>query len=333
MKLDGNNLAKKVKTHCAARIKSCTDRGIRPPRLAIIQLGDKPESSTYVKWKKRDCEEIGVEAVHYHFAKRTPGDYIVTKLHRTIAELNADNSVDGIIIQLPLVCVEPGDKSDAYYTTQLCSAIASSKDVDGLHPDTFGKIANKWYRPEGHLPCTPTGIIMLLDYYGIELPQMPTVVIGRSNLVGRPLAQMLMNRDAEVTMLHSKCHPDQIWQEMKNARLIISAVGKPGIWSEDSLELAEHPTIIDVGTTVVDGKLRGDFNFDFLDHFNEMHLINYTPVPGGVGPMTRAALMYNVTNAYEYHLKKEGKILCETRNLVPETLKKEYELWRPRNES
>lgn len=327
MKLDGNFVAQKVKAHCTARIKSCTDRGIRPPSLAIIQVGSESSSDIYVKWKKRDCEEIGASAVHYHF-QREPGDYLVDRIRRLIDELNATDTVDGIMLQLPLSGIEDDSPhGKGYYTTQLCQRLAPDKDVDGLRPDVFGKLANPWYNPNAHLPCTPSGILMLLDWYGYELEQCPITIIGRSNLVGRPLHQMLVNRNAECTMVHSKCHPDQIWQEMKASKIIISAIGKPGAWSDDDIDLNEHPVLIDVGTTYVDGKLKGDFCLDYLDHFNMLDKIDYTPVPGGVGPMTRAALMYHLTEAWEYHLHEKGVLLCQTKDLLGTPLKQEYARW------
>lgn len=327
MKLDGNFVAQKVKNHCAARIKGCTDRGIRPPNLAIIQVGDNPASNTYVKWKRRDAEEIGANTTHFHF-HRQAGDYIVDKLRRLITELNADAGVDGIMVQLPLVGLDPGSSfPDSYYTTQILQEILPDKDVDGLRPDMFGHLANKWYSPQQHLPCTPTGIIMLLDWYGYELEQCPVTIVGRSNLVGRPLHQMMVNRNAECTMVHSKCHPDQIWQEMRAAKIVVSAIGSPHKWSDDDIDLNEHPVLIDVGTSYKDGKLCGDFCLDYLDHFNMLDKVDYTPVPGGVGPMTRAALMYNLTQAWEYHLHEKGTILCQTKDLLGKTLKEEYARW------
>ena len=327
MILDGNFVAQKVKTHCAARIKSCTDRGIRPPSLAIIQVGSEGGSDIYVKWKKRDCEEIGAAATHYHF-QREPDDYIVDRIRKLIDELNADAGVDGIILQLPLMGIDDqSPHGKGYYTSQLCQRLAPSKDVDGLRPDVYGKLADPFYLPEGHLPCTPTGILMLLDWYGYELEGCPVTIVGRSRLVGWPLYQMLINRNAEGTLVHSKCHEDQIWQEMRAAKIIVSAVGQPGKWTDDDMDINEHPVLIDVGTTVVDGKLKGDFCLDYLDHFNLLDRVDYTPVPGGVGPMTRAALMYNLTQAWERHLREKGELLCPTKTLLAKPLLQEYERW------
>lgn len=327
MKLDGTFVAKQVKDFCKARIKLGTDMGLRPPTLAIIQAGSNPASETYVKWKQRDCEEIGAASTLHRFSADWTNRFQVTRVLDLIAELNATAEVDGIMVQLPLEGL-----NDEYYQTRILSEIAVDKDVDGLRPDVFARLNVPYYNAEGFVPCTPHGILMLLDYYGYDLERMATLVVGRSALVGRPMAQMLLNRDAEVTVCHSKCHPDQIWQEMRQAKLIISAVGIPEKWDIiDYCDLNEHPILIDVGTSVhpKTGKLVGDFTgYDFLDHFNDMDKLDYTPVPGGVGPMTRAALMEHLVDAWELHLHKEGKLQCQTADLVPATLKTASEKWR-----
>lgn len=326
MKLDGKMIAGEVKEVCAARIKSCTDRGLRKPKLAIIQAGDNPASNTYVKHKMADCEQVGIDAVRYRFSDDWTDHHQVTRVTDLIHELNADASVDGIMIQLPLEGL-----NNYYYSTKLCNEIVGHKDVDGLRASTFAMLNVPYAPVEGFLPCTPLGIMMLLNYYKYDLVAMPTLVIGRSQLVGRPLAQMLLNRDAEVTVVHSKCDPDQIWQEMNQAKLIISCVGSPGKWdAATEVNLPEHPILIDVGTSVdpATGKLVGDFRgYDFLDHYNQLDCIDYTPVPGGVGPMTRAALMENVVDAWERHLRMKGELLCQTRDLLPPHLKMKYERW------
>lgn len=326
MKLDGKKIAGEVKEVCAARIKSCTDRGLRSPKLVIIQAGENPASNTYVKHKMKDCEEIGALATVIKFSTDWTERHQVTRVTDLIHEMNADASVDGIMIQLPLEGL-----NNHYYTTKLCNEIVGHKDVDGLRASTFAMLNVPYAPVEGFLPCTPRGIMMLLNYYKYDLVAMPTLVIGRSQLVGRPLAQMLLNRDAEVTVVHSKCDRDQIWQEMKQARLIISCVGSPRKWdAATEVDLNEHPILIDVGTSVdpATGKLVGDFGgFDFLDHYNDLDKLDYTPVPGGVGPMTRAALMENLVDAWERHLRMKGDLLCQTRDLLPPALKMKYELW------
>lgn len=327
MKLDGKKVAGVIKDICAARIKSCTDQGMRAPRLAIIQAGHNPASDTYVKWKRKDCDEIGIDHVLYSFGEDWTDHYQVTRLKNLIAELNADQSVDGILVQLPLEGL-----NNKMYETNILSSIVATKDVDGLRPDVFAKINVPYYNADGYYPCTPHGVILLLDYYGYDLDGMATLVIGRSTLVGRPLAQMLLNRNAELTICHTHCTGDQIWQEMKQAKLIISAIGQPHKWDVASeVDLNEHPILIDVGTSTDPhtGKLVGDFGgYDFLDHWNQLDDVDYTPVPGGVGPMTRAALMLHTTDAWERHLREKGELLCQTKDLLPPELKKEYEKFK-----
>lgn len=323
MKLDGKIVASRVKDICKARIASCTERGLRPPKLAIIQAGDNPASNNYIKFKQRDCDEVGIEHQLFRYGDDWTDQYQVTRMKELIERLNADDTVDGIIVQLPLEGL-----NDKYYETGIVSTICATKDVDGLRPDVFAKINIPYYNSDGYYPCTPHGVLMLLNYYDYDLTGMPTVVIGRSNLVTKPLAQMLLNRDAEVTVVHSKCHPDQIWQEMKNARLVISGVGIPHKWdAATEVNLNENPILIDIGTSrhPETGKLVGDFcGYEFLDHFGDLDLIDYTPVPGGVGPMTRAALISHVVDAWDQHLREEGKTLCPTLSLIPSALEQEY---------
>lgn len=325
MVLDGKLVAGIVKKVCAARIKSGTDQGARPPRLVILQGKGNAASDTYVKNKKKDCEELGIDYIHQLYDQKN--GYIVDDIRDDIHAYNDDKGVDGIMLQLPVPTL------DKYYESQLLKEIAPVKDVDGLRPDSICRITSP-YNSDMFYPCTPHGIMMLLNYYGYDLDGMPTLVIGRSNLVGKPLALMLLNHNAELTVCHSHCTDDQIWQEMQQAKLIISAIGKPGRWDVASeVNLSEHPILIDVGTTLdpVSGKLVGDFGgYGFLKDRNALDQVDYTPVPGGVGPMTRAALMLHVTDAWEKNLLKEGKILWPLEESLPKPLKTEYERLRER---
>lgn len=302
MKLDGKLVAAKVKTELRERVDAQVSHGARRPCLAIIQVGRNGASDKYVVHKRTDCDEIGIRCTTFW----TPEDtkYIVDRLRDLITQLNADAGVDGIIVQLPIEGL-----NDKYYQQRILNTIAPGKDVDGLRSDVFGKLAVPYFNPEQSVPCTPHGILMLLDHYQIPLDDAGVTIVGRSNLVGRPLSMMLTNRNANVTLLHSRTHPDVIWQEMKQSNIIISAVGQPNIW--DTVEMLEprpdeHQVIIDVGTTPLAGKLVGDFNWDYYDHFGGIENFDYTPVPGGVGPMTRAALMQHTVEAYERHLREKG---------------------------
>lgn len=316
MLLDGKKVASEIREICRLRVASCTERGLRPPKLAIIQAGDSPASNNYIKFKRRDCDEIGIEHQLFHYSDDWTDHYQVTRVQELIKQLNADETVDGIIVQLPLEGLD-----SKYYETGILSTIHATKDVDGLRPDVFAKINVPYYSPDGYYPCTPHGVLMLLDYYDYDLTAMATCIIGRSTLVTKPLAQMLINRNAEVTVVHSKCTDDQIWCEMKNAKLIISGVGIPNKWDVCSeVNISEQPILIDIGTSKdpKTGKLVGDFcGYDFLDHYNDLDLVDYTPVPGGVGPMTRAALMLHTVDAWERHLIQKGDLLCQTKNLLP----------------
>lgn len=327
MKLDGKKVADSLKGVCRERIKMYTKHGLRNPRLVIIQAGDNPASNTYVKWKRKDCDEIGVEHILYKFGDDWTDGYQVTKVKQLIQELNADDHVDGILVQLPLMGL-----NNKMYETSILSTIAASKDVDGLRPDVFAKINVPYYNADGFYPCTPHGVILLLDYYGYDLNGMNTLVIGRSALVGRPLAQMLINRNAKVSVCHTHCSYDQVFEEMQRAKLVISAAGQPHKWNIASMaNISDQPILIDVGTSVdpKTGKLVGDFyGYDLLESFADVEYVDYTPVPGGVGPMTRAALMLHVTDAYERHMMQKGEVICSTKDALPPHFKKEYERFK-----
>lgn len=301
MILDGKAVAAEMRLDLKERVANQVSKGARRPNLSIIQVGNNPASNTYIKHKQNDCAEIGIDCTLFRIPEGTT--YIVNRVADLIHELNSIETVDGIIVQLPIEGL-----NDEYYQTRLLSSIAPDKDVDGLRPDVFAALTNQFYTATPFYPCTPHGIIMLLDHYKIPLEDAGVTIVGRSKLVGLPLSLMMTNRDANVTLLHSKTSEDVIWQEMRQSYIVVSAVGKPHIWeASDFLNVNERQVVIDVGTTVVAGKLRGDFCWDYLDHFGGMENFDYTPVPGGVGPMTRVALMDHTVTAYEYHLAEKGQ--------------------------
>lgn len=304
MVLDGNKAAKHIKANIA-RVNELNPQ-YRKPHLAIIQVGDESASNTYVKWKCKDAEECGIETSIHRFPVDT--HYIVARIRGLIEELNATDKVDGIMVQLPI----PGfSKEEAqYYTDKIVNDIATEKDVDGLN---FGSEHRFSGASEGFPPCTPDGIRMLLNYYKINPEGKKCVVIGRSKLVGYPTMKMLMDMGGTVSVCHSQTDEYILKKEVFEADIIVSAVGKAGMFTEADLNLVRKPTVIDVGTSVgADGKLHGDFNFDLLDHCNDHDLVNYTPVPGGVGPMTRAALMAHVNEAFIYRMRKAGRYVQHT---------------------
>jgi methylenetetrahydrofolate dehydrogenase (NADP+)/methenyltetrahydrofolate cyclohydrolase len=276
--MDGNKLAKKIKNEIKEEIKRLDYK----PCLAIIQVGHEPASDRYVKWKLRDCEECGISTQHLQLE---PSRLLETILKMRIAALNGDHDVHGIIVQLPL----PAD-IDA---NRIMDEIAPWKDVDGLSATNVGKLSKGDYA-NALVPCTPLGVMRLIhEYYSINLEGCKACIVGRSSLVGKPLAQLLLAENATVTMCHSKT--DDLYEAVENSHILISAVGKPGIFTKKMLTTCE--CIVDVGTTVgEDGKLHGD-----IGEYDEVIKLPVfiTPVPGGVGPMTRAMLLENTLKAYK----------------------------------
>lgn len=300
MVLDGKAVSHTLKKCLRATVQHRISEGYRPPNLAIIQAGYMEASNTYIKWKMKDAEEIGIEATLFHFSDNE--HYLVTKIQDKIKELNATHMCDGIIVQLPIPGIS-GDP-DKYYETQILSTIAPEKDVDGLRPDVYGLIAHtdkegKSWWGHSYPPCTPDGVMTLLHTYGRSVAGKNCVVVGRSNLVGRPLAQMLLNEDATVTQLHSRSNGEDVYDALKHAEYVFFCAGRPKHWDASCLNLNKHPVIIDISTTPLDGKLTGDCNLDGLKAEGKLDLVDYTPVPGGIGPMTRYALMEHTVTAYE----------------------------------
>lgn len=249
--------------------------------LAVILVGDNPASKIYVSTKTKECNEVGIYTKDFLLPSDTTQDVLI----KLIRELNDDDEVDGILVQLPLP-----KHIDEY---KVLSSISPLKDVDGFHPENIGKLLIGKPFVE---PCTPKGIISLMDYYNISLEGKRAVVIGRSNIVGKPISVMLMHRNATVTICHSKTVG--LSEISKQADILIVAVGKPKF--VDSSMVKEGSVIIDVGINrvEVDGKssVVGDVDFDSVKE-----VCSYiTPVPGGVGPMTRAMLLENTYNLAVY---------------------------------
>lgn len=246
------------------------------PGLAVIQVGNNPASTTYVNNKKKAAEYIGINFYHYHYETASNDDLI-----NIINELNNDEKIDGIIVQLPL----PKELD----TNLIINSIRSDKDVDGLTINNIGKLVSG---VDCLSSCTPTGIIKLLEMNNIEIEGKNAVVIGRSILVGKPIANMLLNRNATVTICHSKTK--NLKEITSQADILIVACGKEKLIKKEMVK--ENAIIIDVGINRnQEGKLCGDVDFD--DVYDKVSLI--TPVPGGVGPMTVAMLNYNVIKSYK----------------------------------
>jgi len=287
IRIDGNAVAKQIKADLKEQTAKIVLEGKRPPHLTAILVGNDGASQTYVASKEKDCAEIGFGSE----VIRLPESTTEQELLELIETINKAEKTDGLIVQLPL----PKHISEKKVT----DAIASHKDVDGFTPLNFGLVA----RGEGgFIPATPFGIMKLLEFYNIETSGKHCVVIGRSNIVGRPMS-ILLSQSAKVgnctvTLCHSRTQNLDFFT--KNADIVIVAIGNPGFLKGDMLK--QGATVIDVGITRVDDSthprgfvLKGDVDFDSL---NEV-CYAATPVPGGVGPMTRVGLMLNTLEAFK----------------------------------
>lgn len=278
--LDGKALAEKIQQELSAGVKELQPQIGRPPGLAVLMVGDNPASAAYVRGKERACQKVGIASFGRHFPTQTTQ----AELEEVIAALNNDQRVDGILVQLPLP-----NHLDA---VGLLHQIEPDKDADGLHPLNLGRLV----RGElGLRSCTPAGIMRLLQEYAIPLQGKQAVVVGRSILVGKPMALMLLEADATVTVAHSRSQDLQ--SITKNADILIAAVGRPGLITAEMVK--PGAVVVDVGMNRVsdsDGNSRlvGDVDFESTAKVAEY----LTPVPGGVGPMTVAMLLQNTFSSY-----------------------------------
>ncbi len=269
--IDGKAVAAKVKDEVAREVSAL---GVRPG-LATILVGDDPASAVYVRMKREDSAEVGIESFHHE-----PGaDVAPEQLAALITSLNDDERVHGILLQLPL--------PDHLDQDDFVSLIDPAKDVDGLTTTNAGLLAHG--RSEALVPCTPAGVMRLLDDAGVELSGARAVVLGRSILVGKPLAQLLLAANATVTHCHSRTR--DLPAVTREGDVLIAAVGSPGLVGADMVR--EGAVVIDVGTNRTDEGLVGDVDFGAVSEKASA----ITPVPGGVGPMTRAMLLVNTLKA------------------------------------
>jgi methylenetetrahydrofolate dehydrogenase (NADP+)/methenyltetrahydrofolate cyclohydrolase len=272
--LDGKAVAAKVRAEVAEGIAELEERGI-PVRLDVVLVGEDPASVTYVSSKERDSAEVGIESRVHRF----PDDVPQEELAALVGQLNADPAVSGFFIQLPL--------PDGLDPVPLISRIDPAKDVDGLSPMSAGRLA---LGLAGLLPCTPHGIIRLLQANGIGLKGTEAVVVGRSNLVGRPLSQLLLRENATVTVCHSRTR--DLPSVTRRADVLVVAAGRREMVGAEYVK--ESAVVVDVGIHRRDGAgLVGDVRFDEV----EPKVAWISPVPGGVGPMTRAMLLHNALQA------------------------------------
>lgn len=273
----GSELSMKLKALMAEKIAGYT-KTHRVPLLGVVLVGDDPASMSYVKGKEKACNAIGMNSKTYHL----DGDTTMESLLELIDGLNHDDTVDGILVQLPL----PSHLDES----KVLSSIDPSKDVDGLTPISMGKFFSN---QPGFKPCTPLGIMELLKEANVSIEGKHAVVIGRSQLVGNPIAQLLLRANATVTMTHSKTV--DLAKVCRSADILIVAIGKPRFITADYVK--EGAVVIDVGVNRVDGKLCGDVDFDMVEPKASV----ITPVPKGVGPMTITMLLSNTLQAYCNH--------------------------------
>ena len=278
IKMDGKALSLSLETELKLKVDALREKNARIPKLVVILVGDNPASQTYVKNKAKACERVGFLSEIIELDGSISQEIVLS----TIDHLNRDETVDGILVQLPVP-----KHLDA---KAIVHALDPNKDVDGLHPLNVAKL---YENEKGFVPCTPKGIMRLLKEYQINVVGKHCVVLGRSNLVGRPVAQLLLNENATVTICHSKTQ--NLSEFTKQADILIVAIGRANFLTSKDVNHVE--CIIDVGINRVDGKLVGDVAYDELvDKVDAM-----TPVPGGVGPMTIGMLLENTLEAYTMH--------------------------------
>ena len=273
--IDGKAVAARVRAELAREVSELVEQTGRTPGLATVLVGDDPASAVYVAGKRKACAEVGIADLHRHLASGVPEAHVAALLD----ELNGDPEVSGILLQLPVPDYMDG--------ASLTARISPEKDVDGLTPISAGRLAQG---VSGFRPCTPLGVIELLDAYEVELEGAEAVVVGRSNLVGRPVAAMLLERNATVTSCHSRTR--DLAGVCARGDVLVAAVGVPGLIGSEHVK--EGAVVIDVGISRTDQGLRGDVDFQAASE--RARLI--TPVPGGVGPMTIAMLLGNTLRAF-----------------------------------
>ncbi len=279
--IDGKKVAADIKEGLKKEIEELKSKGVEPA-LAVVLVGEDPASKKYVANKERTCEQLGIRSIGYKLPESTTQEELI----KLIDDLNADPKVHGILVQLPL----PKHLNEK----EVMYRIAPEKDVDGFGPHSLGKLV---LDEPGFIPCTPHGAIKMLEAYGIDPAGKKAVVVGRSIIVGKPLALLLLRKNATVTICHSKT--PNLKEECLSADILCVAVGRPELVKGDWIK--EGAAVIDIGINVrEDGKLVGDVEFEKAKERAGW----ITPVPGGAGPMTIAMLMYNTVQAAKNTLKQ-----------------------------
>ena len=279
--LDGKAVSLKVKESVKVRSDELKKFGVKPT-LAVVLVGEDKASQTYVRAKEKACNEYGIKSVAHRLSENTTQNELLALIN----VLNLDDSIHGILVQLPL--------PKHIDTNVVLAAIDPRKDVDGFHAVNVGKLVSGL---DGFVPCTPLGVMEILKEYGIDVAGLNAVVIGRSNIVGKPMANLLLNASATVTVTHSKTK--NLKEICKSADLIVAAIGKPFFLKADMVK--DGAVVVDVGINRLDdGRLVGDVDFDEV----APKCSYITPVPGGVGPMTIAMLLNNTILAAQAKIAK-----------------------------
>lgn len=276
MIIDGKKCSEEILENLKQEVSEYKEKLGKVPGLAVIILGDNPASKIYVKSKIRACEKIGVLSKEIILDENVSEEELI----KEIEKLNNDKNINGILVQLPL----PAHINEK----RVCEAISVKKDVDGFKPENLGKIMLG--DEDGFISCTPQGIIYLIDQLNMDLHGKNVVVVGRSNIVGKPVASLLINKGATTTICNSKTK--DLSGILKRADIIVIAIGKAKFLTKDMVK--EGAVIIDVGINRVDGKICGDVDFENVSQIAS----HITPVPGGVGPMTIAMLLKNTVKAF-----------------------------------
>lgn len=281
MLIYGKVVSADTRAKLRTQVEEFEKRAGRKPCLAVIIVGEDPASQTYVRNKIAGCAEVGMRSLHYEYADGTPQ----SEIEKTLKDLAADDTVDGILVQLPL--------PKGYDERKLLSLIPDEKDVDGFSPTNLGLLAMNKPRT---ISCTPFGVMKMLETTGVKLEGKNAVVIGRSNTVGKPMAMLLLNANCTVTVCHSKT--ENLAEITSKADILVAAIGRPKFVTADMVK--DGAIVIDVGINRVDGKLVGDVDFENV----EKKVSFITPVPGGVGPMTITMLLANTLQAAEAKANK-----------------------------
>ena len=279
MVISGKELAAKLKAEMAVQVATFPEKYGRVPHLVVILVGNDPGSQTYVRNKEKACEVVGFKHTTYRLPEETSEQEVLDR----ISELNADNSVDGILVQLPL----PRHISE----TKVIETISREKDVDGFHPLNTAALWQKRPNPNCIVPCTPMGIIKLLEAADVEIAGKNAVVLGRSQIVGLPISKLLLDRNATVTICHSRTK--DLAEVTRQADILVAAIGQAKFVTGDMVK--DGTAVIDVGMDLDEnGKLCGDVDFASVEPKASV----ITPVPGGVGPMTICCLMSNTIQCF-----------------------------------